>query len=125
MPNPLPRAIRERCVRFVEAGHSCHATARKFEVSPSFVIKLMRLQREAGSIDPRPRRAEPRGKLHPHRAFILHEVEKRGDITMPELRAVLFVAKGTDVAAATLSRFLIACGLSRKKNSSRIRTRQA
>ncbi len=60
MTNPMPRAIRERCVRFVEAGHSCHATARKFEVSPSFVIKLMRLQREAGSIDPRPRRAEPR-----------------------------------------------------------------
>ena len=125
MPSPLPRAIRERCVRFVEAGNSCQAAARKFEVSPSFVIKLMKLQREAGSIEPRPRGGAPRGKLHPHRAFIMGEVEKRGDITMPELRAVLFAAKGTDVAAATLSRFLIACGLSRKKNSSCIRTRQA
>ena len=125
MPNPLPRAIRDRCVRFVEAGNSCHAASRKFEVSPSFVIKLMSLHRETGGVDPRPRGGKRRGKLDLHRAFILKEVEKRGDITMPELRAVLFAAKGTDVAAATLSRFLIACGLSRKKNSSRIRARQA
>jgi hypothetical protein len=34
---------------------------------------------------------------------------------MLELRAVLLAAKGTDVADATLSHFLIACGLSRKK----------
>jgi transposase len=77
MTGPLPRAIRERCVRFVEAGNSCHAAARKFEVSPSFVIKLMKLQREAGSIEPRPRGGAPRGKLHPHRAIIMGEVEKR------------------------------------------------
>lgn len=125
MPNPLPRALRDRCLRFVEAGNSCHAAARKFEVSPSFVINLMSLKRETGGLDPRPRGGKRRGKLHPHRAFILQEVEKRGDITMPELRAILFAAKGVDVAEATLSRFLIACGLSRKKNSSRIRTRQA
>jgi transposase len=125
MPSPLPKAIRERCVRFVESGKSCHAAARKFEVSPSFVIKLMSLQRETGGVDPRPRRAEPRGKLHPHRDFILREVEKRGDITMPELARVLQQAKAVVVDPATLSRFLIACGLSRKKNSSRIRARQA
>ena len=125
MPNPLPRALRERCMRFVEAGNSCHAAARKFEVSPSFVINLMNLRRQTGSVEPRPRGGNRRSKLNPHRAFILREVEKRGDMTMPELRAVLLKVKGTDVADATLSRFLIACGLSRKKNSSRIRTGQA
>lgn len=125
MPSPLPKAIRERCVRFVEAGNSCHAAARKFEVSPSFVIKLMSLRRETGGVDPRPRGANRRGKLHSRRAFILREVEKRRDITMPELAGVLQQVKAIQVAPATLSRFLIACGLSRKKNSSRIRTRQA
>lgn len=115
MPSPLPTALRERCVRYVEAGNSCHAAARKFEVSPSFVIKLMRLRRESGRIEPHPRGGAPRGKLHAQRGFILAEVEKRRDITMPELRVILCAAKGTDVADATLSHFLIACGLSRKK----------
>jgi len=33
--------LRERVVRAVEAGASCRATAAKFEVSISFVLKLM------------------------------------------------------------------------------------
>jgi transposase len=33
--------LRRRVVRFVEAGHSCHAAARHFEVSVAFVIRLM------------------------------------------------------------------------------------
>lgn len=125
MPIALPKALRERCVRFVVAGNSRHAAAQKFEVSPSFVIKLMKLWRETGSVEPRPRGGGRRSKLNPHRAFVLGEVENRRDITMPELVEILLEAKETQVAPATLSRFLIACGLSRKKNSSRIRARQA
>lgn len=87
MPNPLPRALHERCVRFVEAGNSCHAAARKFEVSPSYVINLMRLQRETGRIDPRPHGGNRHSKLNVHRTFILREVEKRGDITMTGLNS--------------------------------------
>jgi hypothetical protein len=45
----------------------------------------------------------------------LREVEKHGDIPMPELANGLQQAKAVVVAPATLSRFLIACGLSRKK----------
>ena len=56
MPHALPKAVRERCVRFVEAGNSCHEAARRFEVSRSFVINLMRLYWETGSVEPRPRR---------------------------------------------------------------------
>ena len=55
MPHPLPKAVRERCVRYVEAGNSCHEAARKYDVSPSFVINLMKLWRETGSVEPRPR----------------------------------------------------------------------
>jgi transposase len=44
---------------------------------------------------------------------------------MPQLAALLYKAKGVEVAPATLSRFLIACGLSFKKNARGIRTRQA
>lgn len=125
MPHALPKAVRERCVRFVEAGNSCHEAARRFEVSPSFVINLMKLYRETGDVKPRPRGGYRHGKLNQHRVFILRQVERKSDITMPELAALLATAKATEVAPATLSRWLIANGLSFKKNPAGIRTRQA
>ena len=33
--------LRQRVARFVDAGHSCHAAARHFEVSVAFVVRLM------------------------------------------------------------------------------------
>lgn len=125
MPHPLPKVVRERCVRFVEAGSSCHEVARRFEVSASFVINLMTLYRETGSVEPRPRGGYRHGKLNQHREFILRQVAQKNDITMPELAALLATTKATEVAPATLSRWLIAHGLSFKKNAAGIRTRQA
>jgi transposase len=125
MPHPLPKAVRERCARFVEAGNSCHEAARRFEVSPSFVINLMTLYRETGNVEPRPRGGYRHSKLNQHRGFILRQVARRNDITMPELAALLAMEKATEVAPATLSRWLIGHGLSFKKNAAGIRTRQA
>jgi transposase len=39
--------LRRRVARFVEAGHSCHAAARHFEVSVAFVVRLMAAYRAA------------------------------------------------------------------------------
>lgn len=64
------------------------------------------------------------GKLAPHRDFILAAVAARDDITVPELAKELSKAKGVKADPSTLSKFLIACGLSFKKNSSGQRTRQ-
>ena len=111
----LPKAVRERCVRFVEAGNSCHEAARRFEISPSFVINLMTLFRETGSFEPRPRGGYRHSKLKQHRVFILRQVECKSDITMPELAALPSAEKQTEVALAMLSRWLIAHGLSFKK----------
>jgi transposase len=41
MTRPYSVDLRERVVRAVESGVSCRATAAKFEVSVSFVVKLM------------------------------------------------------------------------------------
>jgi transposase len=54
----------------------------------------------------------------------LKVVATRSDVTMPELVAILLAEKAIAVAPATLSRFLIGCGLSVKKNSSGKRARQ-
>jgi transposase len=125
MPHPLSNDLRKRVVKFVEAGHSCHEAARHFGTSVSFVVKLMKLYRETGRVDPKPRGGFRHGKLGVHRVFILRQVELRRDINMPELAALLRQAKGVEVAPATLSRFLIGSGLSFKKNAQGIRTRQA
>ena len=109
----------------VEAGHSCHEAAAHFDTSVSFAVNLMRRWRETGRVDPRPRGGFRHGKLRPHRDFILAAVSARHDITMPELAEELSKAKGVKADPSTLSKFLIACGLSFKKNPAGIRTRQA
>lgn len=125
MPHPLSNDLRERVIAFVEAGHSRHAAAAHFNTSVSFAVNLMKLWRTAGSVEPRPRGGFRHGKLGPHRDFILAAVTARSDITMPELAEALAKAKNVKVDPSTLSKFLIACGFSFKKNSSGIRTRQA
>jgi len=44
--------LRVRVVAFVEAGHSCRAAARHFEVSDSCAIKPLQRQRPSGSPPP-------------------------------------------------------------------------
>jgi transposase len=124
MPHPLSNDLRERVIAFVEAGHSRHAAAAHFNTSVSFAVNLMKLWRTTGSVESRPRGGFRHGKLGPHRNFILAAVTARSDITMPELAEALEKAKNVKVDPSTLSKFLIACGFSFKKNSSGIRTRQ-
>jgi len=50
----------------------------------------------------------------PHKDFILAAVAANSDITMPELAEELAKAKGTKADPSTLSKFLIASGLSFK-----------
>jgi transposase len=125
MPHPLSNDLRERVVAFVEAGHSRNEAAARFGTSVSFAVKLMKLWRETGSVEPRPRGGFRHGKLGPHKDFVLAAVKARSDITMPELAEALKRARGVKVDPSRLSNFLIASGFSFKKNSSGKRTRQA
>ena len=125
MPHPLSTDLRRRLVAFVEAGHSRHEAAARFKTSVSFAVNLMTLWRETGSIKLRARGGFRHGKLGPHKDFILALVATRSDITMPELAEKLVKAKGVKVDPSTLSKFLIGCGFSFKKNPSGKRTRQA
>ena len=109
--------LRERVVRFVEAGNSCHEASRHFATSPSFVINLMELWRQTGSLEPRKQGSRRPGKLAPHREFILARFQETPDVTMPELAAQL-KERGVSVDPSSLSHFLIRNGLSYKKNRS-------
>ena len=97
--------LRQRIIRFVEAGGSRRAAARHFGVSMSCAIKLCDRWERTGSVAPGCRGGSV-GKLAPHRDFVIARVEEKPDITMPELAAELEAKTGTCVAPASLSRFL-------------------
>lgn len=50
MTSTYSEDLRERIVRSVDTGASRRSTARKFDVSVSFVIKLLRRWRMAGTL---------------------------------------------------------------------------
>ena len=106
--------LRQRVVRFVEAGHSCHEAARHFEVSVAFVVRLMAAYRATGSLAAKPEGGWRYSKLDPHREFLIRRVSEKSDITMPQLAAEL-AARGTKITPASISRWFIRNGYSFKK----------
>lgn len=108
--------LRERVCRYVTAGHSCHEAAAHFSTSVSFVVNLMRLLRETGSLMARVRGGQRHAKLAPHREFLLARVAETPDVTMPELVAEL-LGRGVAVDPSSVSHFLLRNGLSYKKTA--------
>ena len=115
MPKAYSLDLRERVVRFVEAGHSRHAAAAHFDVSVSFVVNLMQAYLATGSFAPRASGGRRHAKLDAHRTFLLARVAEKEDITMPELSAELAAATGTKADPASISRWLIRNGYRFKK----------
>ena len=124
MPEPLSNDLRLRLVECVEAGSSRRGAAARLRTAASSAVNVLKLWKETGSVEPRPRGGFRHGKLKPHRAFILGVVERQPDITMPELAAELLASKGVKIDPSNLSKFLIAQGLSFKKNAAGGRARQ-
>ena len=89
MPQPLSNDLRLRVVEFVEEGHSRREAALRFKMAASSAVNVVRLWKDTGSVQPKPRGGFRHGKLKPHQAFILGVVAKRPDITMPELADVV------------------------------------
>ena len=114
MTRPYSLDLRQRMVRAVEAGASRRATAAQFVVSPSCVIKLVQRWRRKGTLAPEPRRGGRRAKLADHAELVHALLAATPDITIAELKSSL-AAAGIAVSPSAISRFLKACGLTRKK----------
>lgn len=117
MGKTLSSDLRCRIIRFVEKGGSRREAARRFEVSPSFAVKLVARWRKTGSAAAERRGRRRPGRLAAHHAFLVDTVEARPDITMPELAAALFKDRRISADPATLSRLLCRLGFSFKKNA--------
>jgi transposase len=118
MTRPYSVDLRERMVRAVEAGASRRATAAKFEVSPSCVVKLVQRWRQRGTLEPDPVGGGRRAKLADHAERVDALLAATPDSTIADLKPRL-AAEGIAVSPSAISRFLKASGLTRKK---RLRT---
>ena len=114
MVRPYSVDLRERVVRAVETGASCRAAAAKFEVSVSFVVKLMQRWRRRGTVVPDRYGGGKRSPLAGHADRVLALVSQTPDLTLEELRGQL-AAGGIRTSRSALGRFLQNQGLTRKK----------
>ena len=114
MPRAYSQDLRDRIVRSVDAGASRRSTAAKFEVSVSFVIRLVQRWRATGSAKVRGTGGRPRHRLEPHGELVDRLLAAKRDTTLEELRAALG-REGVVVSRSAVDRYLTARGLTRKK----------
>ncbi len=105
--------LRERVAAACDSGMlSQPEIAEQYEVSVSFITRLLRRRRETGSLAPKPHTGGPAPVLDERdRERIAARVRGQPDITLAELCARI----AHRVSDSTMSRLLIAMGLTRKK----------
>lgn len=124
MVQAISNDLRRRMVRGVEGGKSRRSVAAQFEVSPSTAVRVFARYVSTGSVMPARRGREPgKGKLGPHRDFIIARVKQTPDITMPELADLVEAERGVKVDPSNISKLLCAAGFTYKKNSAGVGTR--
>lgn len=120
MAKPLDKDLRVRVVGAVREGISCHASAARFGVSVASAVRWCQLEKETGSVEPKPMGGARPSKLLAHREFLLALVKAEPDLTITEIRGRL-AKRGIVVGHATVWRFFDRENLSFKKNAARRR----
>jgi transposase len=117
MATPLSQDLRRRLIQAVEAGSSAREAARRFAVSESAAIKLVRRVRETGSTAPA-RIGGYRKPLLAGREALLRELTTaKPSITLAEIQAKL-TARGIEAGClTTIWSTLRRIGLSHKKTA--------
>lgn len=110
--------LRQRVVSAYENGlETILEVAERFEVSDSFIKKLLRRKRTTGTIAPVGHRGgQPKRLNQKHRKWLLKTVLATPDMTLQDLREQLLRQHHVSASAATLWRELRALNLRRKKN---------
>lgn len=120
MAKPYSDDLRERVVGVVKSGCSRREAAEQFEVSASFVIKLMQLYQSTGSYHPRKFGGHRKPVLADHEETVRALVAASESATLAELQQQLD-DRGIKVGLSSIDRFLKRLRLSFKKNSVRRR----
>lgn len=121
MPKPYSQDLRDRVVRCVEMGASCHEAAAAFEIGVSSAIRWVARWRRTGSAASKPMggRCSP---LDAHKAWLLELITAEPDLTLQEIRGRLRV-RGIKVSASSVWRFCDRHDITFKKKPARHRAR--
>ena len=121
MTKPYPMEMRNRAVRFVEAGESRHEVAARFGIAASTVIKWLARHAETGSAAPAKMGGyRPKKIIGKYRDWLLARLEA-GAYTLEGLADEL-EQQGLKVDYKTVWTFVHDEGQSFKKNRPRRRT---
>jgi putative transposase len=116
MTKPYPIELRQRAVRFVQAGESRHEVARRLGGSVSCVIKWLLRHKATGSVTPgKVGGHRPRKIAGEHRDWVLGEIAAGGNLTLQGLADGL-AKRGVKVDYCTMWNFVHREGKSFKKN---------
>ena len=110
--------LREKVISIYENGsETIVEVAKRFEISPSFIKKLLAQKRAIGDLAPLGHRGGQRKRLSAkHSRWLLKTVLAKPDIILADLQEQLEQEKKIRVSVATLSRELRRLNLRRKKN---------
>ena len=116
MSAPLPDALRARFQQLIEEGLSGRAAALRLKLSPATGARWGLAIRRTGQARAAPQgRPRGKGKLDPHRSFLIELIDQDGDMTMPELAGALAHATGVQANPDAIGRFLRKLGFTYKK----------
>lgn len=115
MPKTYSVDLRCRVIRFVEKGHSRREAARVFDLSPSFVIILMRRYKATGELTGCPRGGARHDSLARHLDTLVSWIEAQPSLTLAEMSERLEVQYGVSSTESGLSKLLRRSGYTYKK----------
>jgi transposase len=118
--------LRQKIVdAYAQGNRSQRQLAQQFGVALSFIEKLLKQQRETGSIAPKVRTQQTPTKLNVEQLKVLEQlVEAQNDATLDELRYQLKQKTGVLIGRSTVDRMLTKLNLTVKKNTPSNRKRE-
>lgn len=119
-----PLALRSRIIDAVEAGASARAAARRFAISASSSINLVRRWHETGSFEPGQVGGQKKRKLAGWEDWLHTVMALEPDVTLAELQRRLS-GEGVEISQQAINTTLRALGYSYKKKRSGRRNRIA
>ena len=118
MVQALSLDMRNRMAKAVNGGESRNAVAKRFDVAPSTVIKLMCHEKATGSLAPKKIGGYRKHKLAAHDAVLLEHMLATPDATLDELVEELGKRR-IETSRSGLDRYLGHSGWSFKKRMAR------
>ena len=125
MPAAHSNDLRERVVAAVAAGASRHAAAARFQVGVSSAIRWTALEKETGSVSPRPRPPAKGSPLEAHGAWLEALIAEDPFLTLAEIVERFAGELGVSTSQSAVRRFFLRHGISVKKNRARQRAGSA